>query len=64
MTAELIDKKSVELIKVQNDLFSKAKLINYLKNMIDKEYENNDFNKYNLIELEKYSKNLTELMEV
>jgi len=63
MTAELIDKNSAELIKVKNDIISKEKLINYLKNMIDKEYENNDFNRYNFIELEKYSKNLTELME-
>ena len=63
ITAELIEKKSVEWIKIKNDIISTEKLINYLKKKIDKEYENNDFNKYNLIELEKYSKKLTELME-
>jgi hypothetical protein len=60
---KLIDEKSVKLIKIKNDITAKENLINYLKKMIDKEYENNDFNKFDLIELEKYSQNLTELME-
>lgn len=52
-----------KLIKVKNDIFSQEKLINYLKIMIDKEYEKNDFNNYNLIELEDYKIKLTELTE-
>lgn len=63
ITAELIEKKTVEGIEIKKNIFSTEKLINYLKKKIDIEYENNDFNKYNLIELEKYSNNLTELME-